>query len=52
MDKIIEWKLIIVSSLGNSYYYISFTNDETRKTWDYCIKKNTMSLVLLRNGKL
>jgi hypothetical protein len=41
-----------VSSLGGSYYYVTFIDDVTRKTWVYCIQKNMMSLILLRNGKL
>ena len=30
----------------------TFIDDATGKTWVYCIKKNLMFLILLRNGKL
>jgi hypothetical protein len=32
--------------------YVTFIDDATRKTWVYCIKKNLMFFILLRNGKL
>jgi len=28
-----------VSSLGGSFYYVTFIDDATRKTWVYCIRK-------------
>jgi len=33
------WGLAQVSYLGGSTYHITFIDDETRKTWVYCIKK-------------
>ena len=46
------WGPSQVSSLGGSHYYVTFIDDATRKTWVYCIKKNIMFLILLRNGNL
>ena len=46
------WGPTQVSYLGGSKYYVTFIDDATRKTWVYCIKKNLMFLILLRNGKL
>jgi hypothetical protein len=41
-----------VSSLCGSHYYVAFIDDATRRIWVYCIRKNMMFLILLRNGKL
>ena len=46
------WGPTQVQYLGVSRYYVTFIDDATRKTWVYCIDKNMMCLLLLRNGKL
>jgi hypothetical protein len=46
------WGPTQVSSLGGSCYYANLIDDATRKTWVYCIQKNLMFLILLRNRKL
>jgi hypothetical protein len=33
------WGPAQVSSLGVSHYYVTFIDDETRKTWVYCIRQ-------------
>jgi hypothetical protein len=33
------WGPTQTSSLGGSRYYVTFTDDETRKTWVYCIRQ-------------
>ena len=33
------WELAQASYLGNSTFHVTFTDDETRKTWVYCIYK-------------
>ena len=35
------WGPAQVSSLGGSYYYVTFIDDATRKTWVYCIKRKS-----------
>jgi hypothetical protein len=46
------WEPAQVSSLGGSRYYVTFIDDATRKTWVYCIRKNLMFFILLRNGNI
>jgi hypothetical protein len=43
------WGPTQVSSLGVSHYYFTFIDDETRKTWVYCIRQKYDVLTLLRN---
>jgi 5'-3' exoribonuclease 2 len=33
------WGPDYVSSFGGSHYYVTFIDDETRKTWVYCIQQ-------------
>jgi hypothetical protein len=35
------WGTTQVSSLGISCYYVTFIDDETRKTWVYCIQQKS-----------
>jgi hypothetical protein len=35
------WGPTQVSSLGGSYYYVTFIDDVTRKTWVYCIRQKS-----------
>jgi hypothetical protein len=46
------WGPTQVSYLGGSRYYVTFIDDETRKTWVYCIRQKCDVFILLRNGKL
>lgn len=33
------WGPTYISSIGDSSYYVTFIDDETRKTWVYCIQR-------------
>jgi hypothetical protein len=33
------WGSTHVSFIGGSRYYVTFIDDETRKTWVYCIRQ-------------
>ena len=46
------WGPTHVSSFGGSHYYVTFIDNATRKTWVYCIRKNLMFLILLRNWNI
>jgi hypothetical protein len=35
------WGPTQASSLGGSCYYVTFIDDENRKTWVYCIRKKS-----------
>ena len=35
------FELVLVQSLGNSMYYVSFIDDFSRNTWIYFIKKKS-----------
>ncbi|KAK3027346.1 hypothetical protein RJ639_041587 [Escallonia herrerae] len=39
-------------SLGGNFYFVSFIDDASRKTWIYAIKEKSDVITLLRNGKL
>ena len=46
------WGPCQVSSLGGSHYYITFIDDETRKTWVYFIRHKSNVFILLRNENI
>jgi hypothetical protein len=45
------WGPTQVSSLGGSYYYVTFIDDVTRKTWVYCIRKKIDVFVTFKKWK-
>jgi hypothetical protein len=46
------WGPTHVSFLGGSRYYVTFIDDETRKTWVYFIRHKSNVFILLRNENI
>ena len=40
-----------VQSLGGSYCYVTFVDDETKKTWVYCIRQKSYVFATFKKWK-